>query len=411
MSNLIVNENRLWDDLMVTAEFGAKDGGVCRLTLGPEDKAVRDWFSGQCNALGLEMAVDEVGNMFALRKGRSDLPPIAMGSHLDTQPTGGRFDGILGVLAGLEVIRVLEDAGYVTEAPLMLVNWTNEEGSRFNPSMLGSGVYCGVHERSYADARQDEGGETFGDALEAIGYRGDRPAGSVELGAMFELHIEQGPILEAEGASIGIVQGVQGCRWYEVVLTGNSAHTGSTPMGMRQDALVAASHLVVAVQAMALAEEDAVGSVGFMEVLPNSTNVIPGVVRLNVDLRHPKDAVLDRMEASLQETVASLGVTAKITPISRTDAVEFDTECITSVRHAVSRLNMSARDIVSGAGHDAQHLAGHVPTTMIFVPSTNGLSHNPAEYTAPAECANGAQVLLEAVLDYDRRMSDPVSAP
>ena len=290
---------------------------------------------------------------------------------------------------------MLEDSGYVTEAPLVLVNWTNEEGSRFNPSMLGSGVWCGVHDRAFADARQDEEGTRFGNALEVIGYRGD---GLGKFGAMFELHIEQGPILEAEGARIGVVTGVQGCRWYGVTVTGVAAHTGTTPMALRQDALVAAARLVLAVEA--LAEEGGVASVGFLEVSPNSTNVIPGEVRLRVDLRHPDDAILDRMEAALHAALDG----AEIVPISRTDAVAFDARCIASVRRAVKRLGFPSRDITSGAGHDAQHVARVVPTTMIFVPSEKGLSHNFAEHTSCADCAAGAQVLLDAVLDYDHRM-------
>lgn len=404
MSNLAVDADRLWADLMDTGRIGAKDGGVCRLTLGVEDKAVRDWFTQRCADLGLHLSVDGVGNMFALRPGKTDLPPIAMGSHLDTQPTGGRFDGILGVLAGLEVLRVLEDSGYVTESPLMVVNWTNEEGSRFQPSMLGSGMYCGLHEAGFADSRTDAAGIRFGDALDAIGYRGQ--ATGVPLAAMFELHIEQGPLLEAEGASIGVVQGVQGCRWFEAVLTGATAHTGTTPMPLRQDALVAAARLVLAVEGLAAAEPAGVSSVGFLEVTPNSTNVIPGLVRLRVDLRHPDDTALDRMEEGLNRAIAGLSVPVELTQLSRTDAVRFDPHCIASVRHAVEKSCFSARDMVSGAGHDAQHLAPLLPTTMIFVPSEGGISHNPTEYTAPADCAAGAQVLLDAVLDYDRKMAE-----
>ena len=404
MSNLAVDQDRLWADLVETGSIGAKDGGVCRLTLGAEDKAVRDWFAQRCVELGLRLSVDGVGNMFALRPGKTDLPPIAMGSHLDTQPTGGRFDGILGVLAGLEVMRVLEDSGYVTHAPLMVVNWTNEEGSRFQPSMLGSGVYCGLHDVAFADMRTDDAGIRFGDALDAIGYRG--LATGVKLAAMFELHIEQGPLLEAERAQIGVVQGVQGCRWYEALVTGAAAHTGTTPMALRQDALVASAHLVLAVEALAGSEVGGVSSVGFLEVSPNSTNVIPETVRLRVDLRHPDDAALDRMEEGLNRAIAASNRPVELTRLSRTDAVQFDAECIASVRHAVEKSGFEARDMVSGAGHDAQHLAPLLPTTMIFVPSVDGVSHNPAEYTAPADCAAGAQILLDAVLDYDRRMAE-----
>ncbi|KQO67979.1 Zn-dependent hydrolase [Methylobacterium sp. Leaf89] len=412
MSNLTINAERLWDTLTETAAIGATpDGGIARLTLSDEDRRVRDWLRTQVEALGCTLTVDAVGNMFALRPGRNpDLQPIALGSHLDTQPTGGKFDGVLGVLAGLEVLRTLDGAGYVTEAPLLLVNWTNEEGARFAPAMLGSGVYAGIYAGDWAEARQDSAGTRFGEALDAIGYRGTAPAGAVPFGAMFELHIEQGPILEAEGATIGVVQGVQGMRWFEVTLEGRSAHTGSTPMPLRRNALVGAARLVEAVDAAAQAHApDAVGTVGHLTVTPNSNNVIPGHVFLTVDLRHPQDAVLDALEAELEAAVArvatELGLETRLQAIARTAPVAFDPECIASVRRAAAKGGHATRDMVSGAGHDAAHVAGLVPTTMVFVPSAGGLSHNPAESTAPSECAAGAQVLLDAVLDYDARHS------
>src|SRR5437763_4363000 len=238
MKNLNIDAERLWGELMETARIGATHkGGICRLTLTDLDRQVRDWFKSQCEALGCTVSVDEVGNMFALRAGRrADVKPIAIGSHLDTQPTGGKFDGVLGVLGGLEVLKTLHDLGYETNAPLLLVNWTNEEGARFAPAMLGSGVFAKVFDRAYADSREDRQGGKFGEALEAIGYRGSVKAGDVPIGAMFELHIEQGPILEAEGKVIGVVQGVQGMRWYDVTVTGREAHTGSTPMQLRKNA-------------------------------------------------------------------------------------------------------------------------------------------------------------------------------
>ncbi|MCJ2027961.1 MULTISPECIES: Zn-dependent hydrolase [Methylorubrum] len=412
MSNLTINAERLWDTLTETAAIGAtSDGGIARLTLSDEDRQVRDWLRVQVEALGCTLTVDAVGNMFALRPGRNpDLKPIAFGSHLDTQPTGGRFDGVLGVLAGLEVLRTLDGAAYVTEAPLLLVNWTNEEGARFAPAMLGSGVYAGIYAGDWAEAREDAAGTCFGAALDAIGYRGVAAPGSVPFGAMFELHIEQGPILEAQGATIGVVQGVQGMRWYEVTLEGQSAHTGSTPMAMRRNALLGAARLVEAVDAAAHAHApDAVGTVGHLCVTPNSHNVIPGHVFLTVDLRHPDDAVLDAMEAAMSEVLDSiasdLSLASQLRPIARTAPVAFDLDCIASVRRAADKGGHATRDIVSGAGHDAAHLAGLVPTTMVFVPSAGGLSHNPAESTTPSECAAGAQVLLDAVLDYDSRTS------
>jgi N-carbamoyl-L-amino-acid hydrolase len=412
MQNLTINPQRLWDSLMETAQIGGtQKGGICRLTLTDLDREVRDWFKAQVEALGCTVTVDEVGNMFALKPGkRSDVAPIAIGSHLDTQPTGGKFDGVLGVLGGLETLRTLHDLGYETNAPLMLVNWTNEEGSRFAPAMLGSGVYAGVFDRAYADAREDRQGVTFRNAIEAIGYRGEAPAGSVTFGAMFELHIEQGPILEAEGKVVGVVQGVQGMRWYELDLTGREAHTGSTPMHLRKNALLGAARVVEAVDRVALEHAPAaVGTVGLIEAKPNSRNVIPGHVFLTVDLRHPDDAVLDQMERKLMEAVpeiaAGIGLEADFRKVWDSPAVKFDPDCIAAVRKGTEKAGLPSRDMVSGAGHDAAYVARVAPTTMIFVPCAGGLSHNEAESTSFDECAAGAQVLLNAVLEYDQRFA------
>ncbi len=409
MSNLIIDEARLWDSLMETAKIGGlPNGGIARLTLTQHDKKVRDWLKKQCQELGLDVKIDEMGNMFAIRQGRNpELAPIAMGSHLDTQPTGGKFDGILGVLGGLEVMRTLHQAGYVSEAPLMLVNWTNEEGSRFAPAMLGSGVYCGVYPREFADNREDVEGIIFKDALDEIGYRGDTAKSEVAFDAMFELHIEQGPILEAEKKLIGIVQGVQGMRWYEGCLRGRSAHTGSTPMKMRHNALLGTARLIEFVDALAHEYGPlAVGTIGFVEVKPNSNNVIPGEVHFTIDIRHPDDKVLDAMEAKIFDKYKSIsediGLTSELNCISKTDAVNFHPDCIEAVRDAADKYGYASMDIISGAGHDAAHTAQIVPTTMIFVPSEGGLSHNEAEATSSSECAAGTQVLLDAVLNYDR---------
>ena len=412
MSNLKIDAARLWDSLMETAQIGGTpDGGIARLTLSNDDGRVRHWLKAQCDALGMTMVVDEAGNMFATRPGRRpDLAPIAMGSHLDTQPTGGKFDGVLGVLAGLEVLRTLEAAGFQTEAPLMLVNWTNEEGSRFSPAMLGSGIWAGVYSRDYGDRRTDASGDSFGASLDRIGWRGDAKAGSVRFGALFELHIEQGPILEAEGNQIGVVQGVQGMRWFDLSLTGTAAHTGSTPMNLRRNALVGMAQVIEGIDRIARSHPDAVGTIGFVEVSPNSHNVIPGDVRATIDLRHPENAVLDQVEreiaALVVEAAQANGLEHRLEPISRTAPVAFDPECIASVRAGAEAAGLSTRDMISGAGHDAVHAASHAPTTMIFVPCKGGLSHNPAESTLPEECAAGAQVLLEAVLDYDRRRAE-----
>ena len=301
MQNLRIDPQRLWDQLMETAQFGATaKGGIKRLTLTDDDRQVRDWFKAQCEALGCAVTVDEVGNMFARRPGRNDaLPPIAMGSHLDTQPTGGKFDGVLGVLGALEALRTLVTVGYETNAPIELVNWTNEEGSRFAPAMLCSGVFAGVFTSDYAASREDRDGKRFGDELERIGYRGDEPAGGHRLGALFELHIEQGPILEAEAKVIGVVQGVQGMRWYEVTVTGQDAHTGATPMHLRKNALLGAARMVEGIHQIALAHAPAaVGTVGLVEVKPNSRNVVPGEVFFAVDFRHPEEAVPTRWKRS-----------------------------------------------------------------------------------------------------------------
>jgi N-carbamoyl-L-amino-acid hydrolase len=412
MQNLTINPQRLWDSLMETAQIGGTPkGGICRLTLTDLDRQVRDWFKAQVEALGCTVTVDEVGNMFALRPGRrSDLAPIAIGSHLDTQPTGGKFDGVLGVLGGLETLRTLHDLGFETNAPLMLVNWTNEEGSRFAPAMLGSGVYAGVFDRAYADSREDRQGVTFGEAIDGIGYRGEAKAGEVKFGAMFELHIEQGPILEAEDQVIGVVQGVQGMRWYEVELTGREAHTGSTPMHLRKNALLGASRLVERVDRIALDHApSAVGTVGLIEAKPNSRNVIPGHVFFTVDFRHPDDTILDEMErklmAAVPEVAAGIGLEHTVKKVWDSPAVKFDPDCIAAVRRGTEKAGFPSRDMVSGAGHDAAYVARVAPTTMIFVPCEGGLSHNEAESTTFDECAAGAQVLLNAVLEYDQRFA------
>jgi len=412
MQNLTIDAQRLWDTLMETAEVGGTaKGGIKRLTLTDLDREIRDWFKAECESLGCTVVVDEVGNMFATRPGkRADVAPIAIGSHLDTQPTGGKFDGVLGVLGGLEVMRTLHALNYETNAPLMLVNWTNEEGSRFAPAMLGSGVYAGVFDTAFADSREDRQGVTFKEAIEAIGYRGPEKPGAVKFSAMLELHIEQGPILEAEGKTIGVVQGVQGMRWYEVTLTGREAHTGSTPMRLRKNALVGAARLVERIDAIAHEHApDAVGTVGLLEVTPNSRNVIPGQVFFAVDFRHPQDAVLAAMEAKLGAAIAevadALGLEAEHVKVWDSPPVKFDPGLIAAVRSGAEKAGFPHRDIISGAGHDAAYTARVAPTTMVFVPCEGGLSHNEAESTSFEECAAGAQVLLNALLEYDARFA------
>jgi len=413
MQNLKIDGERLWHELMETAAIGGTaKGGICRLTLTDLDRQVRDWFKARCEALGCTVTVDDMGAMFARRPGqRNDIPPIAMGSHLDTQPTGGKFDGVLGVLGALEALRTLVQAGYETFAPIEVVNWTNEEGSRFAPAMVASGVFAGAFTRDWAVAREDRDGVAFGTALESIGYRGSEPCGQHALSAFFELHIEQGPILEAEGKEVGIVTGVQGMRWYEVTVTGESAHTGATPMRLRKNALLGAARLVERINAIAEKHAPAaLGAVGLMEVRPNSRNVVPGEVFFCVDLRHPEAAVLDQLEAeytaSLREICDPIGLAVSSARIWDQPPVRFDPECVASVRRAASLSGSSAREIVSGAGHDAAYVSRVAPTAMIFVPCRDGVSHNEAEFTSKEQCAAGAQVLLQTVLDYDRGLSE-----
>jgi len=409
--NLQINSQRLWDTLMETAQFGATaKGGICRLTLTDLDRKVRDWFKARCEAFGCTVSVDEVGNMFARRPGRNNaLAPIAMGSHLDTQPTGGKFDGVLGVLGALEALRTLHETGYETNAPIEIVNWTNEEGSRFAPAMLASGVFAGVFTPDYAYSRTDRDGKTFGDELSRIGYRGPEKAGSRTFSAMFELHIEQGPILEDEQKMIGIVQGVQGMRWYEVTVTGQEAHTGATPMRLRKNALVGAARMIERIEAIALEHApEAVGAVGLLENKPNSRNVVPGEVFFTIDFRHPDDKVLDVMEQKLRASLADVLPAMKLAyeekRIWDSPAVKFAPELIACVRAGTEKAGFQSRDMISGAGHDAAYIARVAPTTMIFVPCAGGISHNEAESTSFDECAAGAQVLLNAVLEFDRTL-------
>ncbi len=405
-----IDAQRLWDSLMATAQIGATPkGGICRLTLTELDRQVRDWLKAQCQALGCSITIDEVGNMFARRAGSNpDLPPIVMGSHLDTQPTGGKFDGPLGVLAALEGLRTLHDTGRATNAPIELVNWTNEEGARFAPAMLASGVFAGVFTPDYAYSRADRDGKTFGEELVRIGYRGTEKAGARKFSGSFELHIEQGPILEHENRMIGIVQGAQGVRWYDVTITGQDAHAGAMPMRLRKNALVGAARVIEKVDAIARDLPDAVGTVGMLENRPNSRNVIPGEVFLTVDFRHPETMGLDWLEAqlreALEEVLPPLQLAYRENRIWASPPVHFSPDLIDCVRVAVETEGLSYRDIVSGAGHDSVYIARVAPTTMIFVPSRGGISHNEAEWTTLEQCAAGAQVLLNAVLEYDRRL-------
>ena len=409
-TNLTINPQRLWDAIMETAAFGATPkGGIKRLTVSDEDKKVRDWFKAECEKLGCTVEVDEVGSMYATRPGkRKDLLPIAMGSHLDTQPTGGKFDGVLGVLGALEAMRTLVDMGYETNAPIMIVNWTNEEGSRFAPAMLASGVYAGVFTPEFAYACEDRSGIKFGDELTRIGYKGKAKAGSIKFQAMFELHIEQGPILEAESKMIGVVTGVQGMRWYEVTVNGQESHTGATPMGLRKNALLGAARMIEAIHQVGINHLPGVASVGLIENRPNSRNVVPGEVFFTVDLRHPDESVLDKMEkeyqAALPKIASELNLEVEEKRIWNSPAVKFAAPLIDCVREGAKQAGYAWREMASGAGHDAAYIARAAPTTMIFVPCLGGISHNEAESTTFEECGAGSQTILNAVLAYDRQL-------
>jgi N-carbamoyl-L-amino-acid hydrolase len=412
--NLRIDGDRLWDSIMQSARIGGTaKGGIRRLALSDLDRQVRDWFVQQCRQAGCSVRVDDLGNIFARRPGRDDtLPPIAIGSHLDTQPSGGKFDGIIGVLAGLEVLRSLNDAGVETHAPIEVIDWTNEEGSRFAPAMLASGVFAGVFSKQYAYDRTDRDGMRFGDELARIGYAGDAACGDHRLSACFELHIEQGPVLEAEGRTIGIVTGVQGIRWFEVTVTGADCHAGTTPIPLRQDALLAAARMIQAVRSVALGHApDAVGTVGLIEARPNSRNVIPGEVFFTIDIRHPDDAVVAAMDAELRQAIqgiaAAAGVAAAVALVWESPAVHFDAGCVAAVAHGAAALGHPARRIVSGAGHDAAYVARVAPTAMIFVPCAGGVSHNELESAEAAHVTAGANVLLHAVLETDARLFGP----
>lgn len=404
-TNQRIDGKRLWDSLMAMAEIGATPkGGVKRLTLSELDRQGRDRFRGWCEALGLTVRVDAMGNMFARREGRDPArPPVLMGSHLDSQPTGGKFDGALGVIAGLEVMRSLNDLNIVTEAPIELVNWTDEEGSRFGHSLMGSGVWAGVYGQDKAYALTDVEGMSVSEALEAIGYKGGHPASPFPADAYFELHIEQGPILEKEGRQIGIVTGAQAQVWYDAVITGQDSHAGTTPPSARKDALVAASRVVLLVDELMRARgEDGRGTVGFLQIPQASRNVVPGEVRLSIEFRHPQDAEVRTLAATFPDQARRLveqtGCKLELTELFVIPAQPFDPSCVDLVRQAAQRLGLPAREIISGAGHDAVYVARCVPTAMIFTPCKDGLSHNEAESIEPGEAEAGCQVLFEAVL-------------
>ncbi|MFF5867390.1 Zn-dependent hydrolase [Pseudomonas sp. NPDC012596] len=400
-----VSSERLWQSLMALARLGATPkGGVCRLALTDLDRQARDLFVEWCEAAGCSVSVDGVGNIFARRPGRNPkLPPVMTGSHIDTQPTGGKFDGCFGVMAGLEVIRTLNDLGIETEAPLEVVVWTNEEGSRFPPCMMGSGVFAGKFTLEDTLAKRDAQGVTVGEALNAIGYAGQRAVLGHPVGAYFEAHIEQGPILEDQAKTIGVVLGALGQKWFDLTLRGVEAHAGPTPMHLRKDALVGAAAVVEAVNRAALGHQPhACGTVGCLQAYPGSRNVIPGEVRMTLDLRHLEGEQLDSMiadvRAVIDATCAKHGLSHELTPTADFPALYFDRGCVDAVRDSAQALGLPHMDIVSGAGHDAIFLAELGPAGMIFVPCENGISHNEIENATPEDLAAGCAVLLRAML-------------
>ena len=404
--NLKINSERLWESLMEMAKIGPGiAGGNNRQTLTDEDAQGRALFQTWCEAAGMTMGVDTMGNMFMTRAGTDpEALPVYMGSHLDTQPTGGKYDGILGVLGGLEAVRTMNDLGIKTKHPVVLTNWTNEEGTRFAPAMLASGVFAGKHEQDWAYDRVDAKGLKFGDELKRIGWVGDEPVGARKMHAMFELHIEQGPILEAEGKDIGVVTHGQGLRWIECTVEGKDSHTGSTPMHMRKNAGRGLALLTELVHEIAMKHQPgAVGAIGHIDVYPNSRNVIPGKVVFTVDFRSHLPDVLHAMEAEYYERAPKLceeiGVTFSSEISGQFEPPAFDETLVGAVRNAAERLGYSHMDIVSGAGHDACWINDVAPTAMIMCPCVDGLSHNEAEEISPAWAAAGTDVLLHAVLE------------
>lgn len=401
----LINSQRLWQSLMDLAQLGATvKGGVCRLALTDLDRQARDLFVNWCEEAGCTVSVDAIGNIFARRPGRDPArAPVMTGSHIDTQPTGGKFDGCFGVMAGLEVIRTLNDLGLETEAPVEVVVWTNEEGSRFPPCMMGSGVFAGKLDLADTLAKHDEQGLVVGEELQRIGYAGSRAVLGHPVGAYFEAHIEQGPILEDQAKTIGVVMGCLGQKWFDLTLTGVEAHAGPTPMHLRKDALVGAAQVVSAVNRIALqSQPHACGTVGCLNIHPGSRNVIPGEVKMTIDFRHlhadTLQAMVDDLLQTLSQTCAQHGLSYELTPTADFPPLDFASQCVDAVREGAAQLGLSHMDIVSGAGHDAIFIAELGPAGMIFVPCEGGISHNEIENATPEDLGAGCAVLLRAMV-------------
>ncbi|WP_025565503.1 Zn-dependent hydrolase [Psychromonas sp. SP041] len=403
MEALKINSDRLWDSLMEMAKIGGTvKGGCCRLALTDLDKQGRELYIKWAEEAGCTVKVDAIGNIMCTRPGEDmSLPPVGTGSHLDTQPTGGKFDGVYGVLSGLEVVRSMNDQGIKTKHPIEISVWTNEEGSRFAPAMMGSGVVSGRFTLEEILDKTDVDGLRLGDELERIGFAGETPVTGRDFHAFFEAHIEQGPYLEAEEKQVGIVTGGQGQRWYNATFMGRESHAGTTPMHLRNDALIASSQLVLKVEEIAKAHPPGCGTVGFMQVTPNSRNTIPGSISMSIDLRHPIDGELTLMDKALTEAIAEIeatGVSVELDPFWYYEPIHFNTECVSAVRKAAADLGYSHMDIIAGAGHDACYVSDFAPTSMIFTPCLNGISHNEIESTTQEECEGGCSVLLNAML-------------
>ncbi|MEC5323485.1 Zn-dependent hydrolase [Aurantimonas sp. A3-2-R12] len=405
-NNLQINGDRLWDSIMEMAKIGPGiAGGNNRQTLTDADGEGRHLFQSWCEAAGLTMGVDTMGTMFARREGTDpDALPVYVGSHLDTQPTGGKYDGVLGVLGALELVRTLNDLNIETKHPIVVTNWTNEEGTRFAPAMLASGVFAGVHDEAWAKDREDSAGKRFGDELKRIGWEGDEPVGSRRMKAFFELHIEQGPILEDEGIDIGVVTHGQGLYWLQVTLTGRESHTGSTPMPKRRNAGLGMARITELVHEVAMDyQPNAVGAIGHVEIYPNSRNIIPGRAVFTIDIRSPSKETLDTMRERIEDgidTIAeALDIGVAVDEVGHFDPVTFDADCVKAVRDAAERLGYSHRNIVSGAGHDACWINRVAPTAMVMCPCVDGLSHNEAEDISKEWATAGANVLFHAVVE------------
>ena len=406
IENLRINGDRLWASLMELAQIGATPkGGVCRLTLTDLDKQGRDLVTRWAREAGMTVTIDKIGNGFMRRPGRNNnLPPIMTGSHIDTQPTGGKFDGNYGVLAGIEVVRTLNDHGIETEAPIEVAFWTNEEGSRFVPVMMGSGVFAKAFTLEHAYAATDTEGKTVKGELERIGYIGEQEPGDHPIGAYFETHIEQGPVLEDNDKTIGVVEGVLGIRWFDCTVTGMEAHAGPTPMALRKDAMLAATRIMQDVVAAAHRHPPhGRGTVGMVQVFPNSRNVIPGRVKFSIDLRNSTDALVDAMVAEVKDLADQVakehGVQVQIELVSSYPAQQFHAECVDAVGRAAAKLGYSHMPAVSGAGHDAVYMAKLAPSGMIFIPCKDGISHNEIEDAKPEHIEAGCNVLLHAMLE------------